>query len=348
MTGSGANPLAAGSFPEGSPGTPLRPGVRLMPQPPLVEAKGVTRNFGRRLALDGVSLAVGAGEIHALLGPNGAGKTTLLRTLTGLTVPSAGTVRVIGMDATRGDRAARAATGLVPSGDRTFYLRISGLENLVFFARLHGMRRSEARERALEMLATVGLGDAARLPVAAYSHGMQKRLSLARALLTRPRAMLVDEATHDLDPEAAAGVRNLVRGLADEGAAVLWTTQRIEEIRGFADAVTLLAAGRVRFAGSVAALIATAEARRFVLRLSGALPGGAASALARIAGPGARLERLGAIDPDHFVLSLEPGSILGDAVARLAAAGVEVLDCRRERSEIEEAFVTLSRAGGAG
>jgi ABC-type multidrug transport system ATPase subunit len=282
-----------------------------------------------------------------LLGPNGAGKTTLLRTLTGLTAPTSGSVRVLGMHASHGLRAARAATGLVPSGDRTFYLRISGLENLVFFARLHGLRRRQARARALEVLADVGLADDAEIPVGAYSHGMQKRLSLARALLTRPRVMLVDEATHDLDPEAAAGVRAILRRLAGEGAAVVWATQRIDEIRGFADAVTMLSAGRVRFEGSVAAFMAIAETKRFVLRVAELPTSEAQEDVSAALGNAGLVTSLGPRDPDHVILALRDGVALGDALVRLTEMGVQVLDCHRERSEIEEAFVAVSGRASA-
>jgi ABC-2 type transport system ATP-binding protein len=221
-----------------------------------LEVRGLRRRFDRRLALDGVDFVVPAGEIHALLGPNGAGKTTLLRTISGLVAPTEGRVSVFGADVTAGTRARRGHVGLVPSGDRTFYLRISGLENLIFFARLQGLPRRMAAARAREALDAVGLADAARRNVGTYSHGMQKRLSIARALLTEPLVLLVDEATHDLDPEGADRVRSLVAERAAAGAAVVWATQRVEEISGFAHRVTLLSAGRVRFTGSVVELLA--------------------------------------------------------------------------------------------
>jgi ABC-2 type transport system ATP-binding protein len=318
--------------------------LRVVPVPPSIEIDAVTRRFGDHTALDGVSLAVAPGEVHALLGPNGAGKTTLLRTLTGLLAPHTGAARILGLDATTGDRHVRSLTGFVPSGDRTFYLRLSGLENLVFFGRLHGLRRGAAKERARDALEQVGLLDAARKPVSGYSHGMQKRLSIARALITNPSALLVDEATHDLDPTAAAGVRRLVTDLAAGGTAVLWTTQRIDEVRGFADRVTLLAAGRVRFAGSVPELMARAETRRFVLQVgrNGTAP--AHGALAAALGGRATVAPL---DGDHWVLSLGDGTLLGDAVGALAAGGVPVLTCHRERSEIEDAFLALSEGAGS-
>jgi ABC-2 type transport system ATP-binding protein len=319
-------------------------GLQALPAPPVIEAVAVSRRFGARAALDEVSLAVERSQIHALLGPNGAGKTTLLRALTGLVVPDSGSVRIVGEDASRATRQTRAQTGFVPSGDRTFYLRLSGLENLLFFARLHGIRRREAAGRALEVLDRVGLGAAARQPVAAYSHGMQKRLSLGRALLTAPAALLVDEATHDLDPRASAGVRGIVEDLARQGAAVLWATQRIDEIRGFAHQVTLLGDGEVRFAGSVPALMARAEARDFVLRLDVPHGPGVAGALAAALGSAGDVAPL---DGKHWRLSLGEDTVLGQAIAALTDSGVSVLACHRERSELEEAFMALSGEGAA-
>ncbi len=305
--------------------------------PSAIDVREVSRRFGERDVLAGVSLRVDSGEIHALLGPNGAGKTTLLRILSGLTDPTSGSVEV----STR--------PGLVPSGDRTFYLRISGLENLVFFARMHGLRRAAAKRRAGELLELVGLSDAARRPVGRYSHGMQKRLSVARALIAEPAVLLVDEATHDLDPEGAERVRALARELAGRGAAILWATQRVDEIRGFAAAVTFLHHGSVRFAGSVPELIARgAVAPRYVLRVrngSAAEPPETA-ALQRALGDIAEVTSTG--DGGYVLLAPREGTTLGRAIAALAAAELDVLSCRRERSEVEEAFLTLTAADRQG
>lgn len=308
-----------------------------------VSVREVWRSFGARQALVGVSLSVAAGEIHALLGPNGAGKTTLLRVLSGLIEPDGGTVLLLGEDATRNTRAQRASVGLVPSGDRSFYLRISGLENLRFFARLHGLRAADAKGRAREVLAAVGLEDVGGLPVGEYSHGMQKRLSVARALLTRPRILLVDEATHDLDPHAARVVRELVQGLAADGTAVVWATQRIDEIRGLAEQVTLLRAGEVAYAGSVVKLAGRVRVRQHVLRLRGrgTVEPPPLELLTALIAP------IGSVEPaadeaDVVVLTLGDSVSLGDALATLIAEDIDVLSCREVQSEIEEAFVQLT------
>jgi ABC-2 type transport system ATP-binding protein len=332
-----------GSRPEPLPVTKPTAG----PGAETVAAQGVSRSFGAKRALDGVSLGVQAGEIHALIGPNGAGKTTLLRVLTGLVAPDKGDVSVLGVDPGTGSRSLRTRVGLIPSGDRSFYLRISGLENLVFFARLHGLRRREALVQACRALEEVDLLDAARLRVNAYSHGMQKRLSIARALLTQPEVLLVDEATHDLDPEGARRVRELVSAVASRGAAVVWTTQRLDELRGFVNAVTVLSRGCVRFTGTVPELMAHSLPRRYLLRLqNGSLAGKSLQPVLGRAVEGlGTLTAAGQGESPDFLLVLTESAVLGDALASLASASVQVLSCREERSEIEEAFLSLTAEG---
>jgi len=314
-----------------------------------IEAHDVSRRFGDKLALDGVSLSIARGEVGALLGPNGAGKTTLLRILCGLLDPHSGSVRVRGVDTRRSPRELRQRIGLIPSGDRSFYLRVSGLENLVFFARLYGLRRRAATARSLELLEAVGLSGAERQRVGTYSHGMQKRLSVARALLVDPDVLLIDEATHDLDPEGGKQVRELVGELRDRGSAVLWTTQRLDEIRSFADSVTVLREGKVRFAGSVPELMSHAIPQRYLLRVQNGTSSGAALEpvlQAALTGIGT-ISAVANASPDDFLLSLDEGSALGDALRPLLDANVQIYACREEQSQIEDAFMRLTRPSGA-
>jgi ABC-2 type transport system ATP-binding protein len=293
--------------------------------------RDVVCRFGAKLALDRVDLTVRPGEIHALLGPNGAGKTTLIRVLSGLVEPQSGSVTRSG------------TVGLVPSGDRSFYMRISTLENLIFFARLQGLRLRPAKRRSRELLEQVGLGDVAARPVGRCSHGMQKRLAVARALLVEPQILLVDEATHDLDPEGARRVQGLIRDLAATGVAIVWTTQRVDEVRGFAYSMTFLRAGTVGFTGSPSELAAQAPPQRYVIQVrerdTQAAPRTAALQLA--AGAGCAVS-----DPvdaqDEFLITADGEGALGRTVARLVGAGFDVLACRHEHSELEQAFLHLA------
>jgi len=297
-----------------------------------VLVRGAVCRFGDKTALDGVDLAIAPGEIHALLGPNGAGKTTLIRVLCGLMKPQEGTVFTSGR------------VGFVPSGDRSFYLRISNLENLIFFARLHGLRLRQARSRAQEVLDAVGLSEVANRPVGRCSHGMQKRLSVARALLMSPQVLLVDEATHDLDPEGARRIRAIVHTLADEGAGVLWTTQRVDEVPDFARSVTLLQRGAVVFTGSPAELASRAPTDRYLIqirtRVVGTPPPLAAVRLAAGSGTAIRATQ----EAGQFVLAPRDSDGLGLAVARLVNSGFDVITCRQAQSEMEEAFLLLTGA----
>ena len=314
-------------------------------RPVAVQAQDVVRHFGATRALDGVSLQVREGEIHALLGPNGAGKTTLLRSFTGLVEPSEGTIRLGGIPSDElGYRGYRKLFGFVPSGDRSFYLRVSGLENLVFFGRLYGLRKPRAFARAWECLRAVGLEEAAQIWVGLYSHGMQKRLSVARGLLSDPVVLFVDEATHDLDPEGARRIQDLMAGAASRGTAIVWATQRLDEIRGFADQVTVLDRGTVRFVGTVPQLMATSEVRRYVLHLDSGLAGPMLMSAANdVLSPLARVSLLEDSQGRNCLLDLEDGMVLGDAISALTAAGIRVLTCREDRSGIETAFLHLTK-----
>lgn len=306
---------------------------------PAIRVEGLSRSFGSRVALDDVDLTVAPGEVHALLGPNGAGKTTLLRIIVGSVRPSAGLVEVAGKpwpDLSK--PGSRTLFGLVSAGDRSSYHRLSGLENLLFFGRLYGLSKTEAMRRAKESLATVGLADSASIRAGAYSHGMQKRLAMARALLMEPPVLLVDEATHDLDPAGARRVRQLLTEAARRGAAVLWATQRVEEIRDTADRVTVLDRGEVRFSGTVAELSGRREASRYRLELATQV------APSRRNGNGnGMVELLERIDQTrNYVLTLPDGISIGQAITSLTRQGLDVVDCQRERSEVEDAFLALT------
>lgn len=299
---------------------------------PSVLARDVVCCFGDKTALNNVNLTISPGEIHALLGPNGAGKTTLIRVLSGLVKPQAGTVCTSGR------------VGLVPSGDRSFYLRLSALENLIFFARLQGLRLRQARSRAREVLDAVGLGDVADLRVGNCSHGMQKRLSMARALLISPELLLVDEATHDLDPEGARRIRALVRDLVGQGTAVLWTTQRVDEVPDLAHRATLLLTGEVVFTGSPTELAARAPREHFLVEIC-ARPTGEPPSPAEVqlaVGPAAAISSTA--DRGHFILAPRGRAALGVAVAQLVDGGFDVVSCRQAHSEMEEAFLVLTGA----
>ena len=309
--------------------------------PAPVRVTDVTRRFGDTTALSQVSLEVRESEIHALLGPNGAGKSTLMRVIAGLMHPNAGSVEIFGRDHRRDGRFLRQQLGLVPSGSRSFYLRISALENLVFFGQMYGLRRRDAVRRAREVLEDVGLAQSEGLRVQAMSTGMQRRLATARALLAKPRILLIDEATHDLDPRAAAQVRALVRRVTDEReVAVLWATQRVEEIRGFADKVTVLDRGTTAFSGSVIGFLRHGSGSRYIVHLEGTHPP-VLETLSRALKHHAYVGQADGHD-DQFLIEPLEGSRLGHSLDVLSAHGFTVVSCTEERPGAEQAFLQLT------
>ncbi len=214
-------------------------------------------------ALCDVSFEVATGEIFGLLGPNGAGKTTLVEVLATLLLPTSGTAAVAGHDVVVEADAARVSLGYCPADSETLYPRLSGEENLYFFAMLQGLSRDLARARIRELLQVVDLVEAGPVRVERFSDGMKSRLSLARALLTDPAVLLLDEPTRALDPLRQVAFRRFARDtLVDRlGKTILWVTHSVAEAEELCARVAILHEGRLVAAGTPAEVRAVAGAR---------------------------------------------------------------------------------------
>lgn len=220
--------------------------------PPLTVTK-LSKSFGVRKAVDGISLSVREGEFVALLGPNGAGKTTLFQMLSGLFSADTGSAQVLGHDLATAPLAALSHLGIVfqqPALD----LDLTVAANLQFHSDLHGIARAEARRRIAHWLQRFGLSDRAQDKARDLSGGNRRKVELARALLTRPRLLLMDEATVGIDPASRAQILADVKALCADGLGVLWATHLIDEAEA-ADRVVVLANGKIKFDGSAQALI---------------------------------------------------------------------------------------------
>ena len=199
-------------------------------------------------ALREVSFSVRPGEIVCVMGPNGAGKSTLVRILGGLLLPSSGRARVAGIDAGAGTSEFRRRVSFVVGDERSFHYRVSGRGNLHYFAALHGLPAPEARRRAGELLARVGLAEAADRRYREYSRGMRQRLSIARGLLGDPKVLLLDEPTLGLDPTGARDLRAFLREeiIRRTGRTAIVCSNDPTEARALADRVLFLDGGRLR------------------------------------------------------------------------------------------------------
>ncbi len=210
----------------------------------MIEARGLTKRYGEKLALDELDLAIGAGEWFLYLGLNGAGKSTTMQLLMGLTGRTAGAARVAGFDPWREGSALRRAVGYLPQ-DFTPYDYLTGRENLRFVGDMHGLARVDRDRRADRLLELLDLDvDAERL-TRDYSHGMRKKLGLAAALIHEPRVLILDEPTAELDPRTSDLVRRVLRGLADQGVTVMMSTHILGTTEKHCDRVGILHAGRL-------------------------------------------------------------------------------------------------------
>jgi ABC-2 type transport system ATP-binding protein len=196
-------------------------------------------------ALDGVSLEVAAGELFGLLGPNGAGKTTLTKILGTVLLPTSGTVRVLGCDVVRETAKLRPQIGMVFGGERGLYWRLSGRDNVQYFADLYRIPPEIAKKRIPELLERVGLKDRADERVEGYSRGMKQRLHIARGLINDPKVLFLDEPTIGLDPVAARELRQVIRDLNDAGKTIFLTSHYMFEIDALCNRVAVVNKGRI-------------------------------------------------------------------------------------------------------
>ena len=245
------------------------------PAPPVISVREVTMRFPmakryRELALHpirprrtctalaGVTFEIEEGDRIAVLGPNGAGKTTLLKLIGGLLLPTAGEIVVNGFSTVHRNSEARKSVGFVLNEERSFFWRLTGVQNLEFFGALDNLWGADLRRRIRELIALVGLEDAADKPISAYSSGMRQRLALARGLIAEPGILILDEPTRTLDPVACDELVDLIlsRIHRDSRKTLLIATHRLEEALKLCNKVAVIDGGRVRAFDCISDLIA--------------------------------------------------------------------------------------------
>ncbi|MCU0489975.1 MAG: ABC transporter ATP-binding protein [Chloroflexaceae bacterium] len=216
----------------------------------VLETQNLTKRYGDFVAVNNLNLVLGSGQVFGLLGPNGAGKTTSILMLLGLTEPTSGFVRVLGLDPTRNPLAVKARVGYLPD-QIGFYDELTARENLGYIARLNGISRPEAKRRIEAALERMGLAEVAEKRVRTFSRGMRQRLGLAELLLKQPRIIIMDEPTLGLDPEAARDFLNLIRELKNDNITVLLSSHMLHQVQAVCDRVGLFHKGVMVLEGSV-------------------------------------------------------------------------------------------------
>jgi ABC-2 type transport system ATP-binding protein len=319
---------------------------------PVLEVRGLSRDYTTRKetvhALRDVDLVVDEGEIVGLLGLNGAGKTTMLKVISTLLLPTAGTVRVDGFDVVADTREARGRLSVVLGGERGFYNRLSGRDNIRFFGLLSGLSRHDARVKGDEGLERVGLAEAADRPVETYSKGMKQRLHLAVGLLTTPRLLLLDEPTVGLDPLEAQRVRDSIDELRGTRVAVLLTSHYLGDIERLAERVVILQRGVVTHDLPLERLLERAGAAAEV-SLTGLGTPPSETELERAAErSGVRVLGIASLDGSEagWSLRLEVHDWSADSLRTLAALWPdrEITDVRVQPVTLETVFSELARA----
>jgi lipooligosaccharide transport system ATP-binding protein len=299
---------------------------------PVIEAVDLVKIYGETAAVDGISFAVSPGESFGLLGPNGAGKSTTMRMVGAVSTRTSGSLQILGLDPNEHGPTIRAQLGVVPQADNLdTELRVR--ENLIVYGRYFGLPRKHLAGRADELLAFAQLSDRAKSKVDDLSGGMKRRLTIARALISDPRILLLDEPTTGLDPQARHILWDRLFRLKEQGTTLLLTTHYMDEAEQLCDRIVVVDKGRIMAEGAPASLIREYSTREVLeVRFGSEQNAGAA---AKLEGIGDRLEVL----PDRVLVYADDGEA---ALVEVTRRGLQPVTSLVRRSSLEDVFLRLT------
>ena len=221
-----------------------------IPNTNLIQTQDLVKRFGEKTAVDQVTVQVAAGEVFGFLGPNGAGKTTTIKMIVGLLQPTSGSIEVAGFDLQEQPLRAKAVCGYLPDTPN-LYPKLSARELLRFVGDLYEINQEQVERRSQELLRLFELTDAADDPIDTYSHGMQQKTALASALLHDPQVLVMDEPTVGLDPRSARLIKDILRQLAERGAAIFLSTHILEIAERMCDRIGIINEGQLIAVGTM-------------------------------------------------------------------------------------------------
>ena len=296
-----------------------------------VELHNLSKTYpGGKQAVQNVSLALEPGEVFGFLGPNGAGKTTTVKLLNGMLTPTEGICRVLGSDPALEPEKVHAVSGVVTEHAR-MYENLTGLENLVFYAELFGISADEAAGRAEALLQEMELEEAKDRKLAAWSTGMRQRISLARALIHRPKILFLDEPTSGLDPESAQNVNRMIREMAENsGITVFLCTHQLRYAQEICTRYGLIEEGRLLASGTLEELRAEAFSQITLQIRAGSMP------------TGMGFRQTGAQEYETMIHTEEE---IPEIVRRIAAAGGDIYKVEARQPDLEDIYFALTAAG---
>jgi ABC-2 type transport system ATP-binding protein len=297
----------------------------------VIVAENLTKYYGARLAVDGVSFDVRPNEVMGLLGPNGSGKSTILRILTGYLHPTSGTARVAGYDVVGQSLEARSHLGYVPE-DVPLYTNMRVLEFLEFMGRIRGVENARLPAAVDDAIERLSLGRVRTLMIAKLSRGYRQRVAIAQALLGKPKLLILDEPTNGLDPRQIIEVRELIRALSGE-LSILVTSHILAEMERVAHRVAILLDGKLL---SVHSLGGANTAARFRICLRGATQAAVQAALQATT----NIELVETLANGYYIIACHAGP--GPAVQALVGAGLYVEEVSNSGSGLEDLFLRLT------
>jgi ABC-2 type transport system ATP-binding protein len=303
----------------------------------MIDVHGLAKSFDDVKAVVDVGFHVGDGELFGFLGPNGAGKTTTINMLTGLARPDSGTITIGGIDCSRDPKAAQHLMGVVPD-ESNLYSELTGYENLCFCGALYGMKKKPREKRAVELLETFGLSEAADRKFSGYSKGMKRKLTIAAGIIHSPSILFLDEPTTGIDVGSARQIRKLIADLNGSGTTILLTTHYIEEAERLCSRIAFIVSGRVIRVDSVSELMQPVQGRHvMVLSVFGGGPG-LVSQLAEVF-PGLEFSRSSV---GRIKVEARQEIRAGQLVKFLEDRGIEVSEARKIQPSLEDVFVHVT------
>ncbi len=297
---------------------------------PILELRGLGKDYGRRMAVKALDLEVMRGEILGLLGPNGAGKTTTISMACGVVTPTRGTVAIAGISLFRDPRGAKRKLGLVPQ-DLALFEELSAEQNLRYFGALYGLAKQALARRVAWALDVVGLGGRARDIVRTYSGGMKRRLNIAAGLVHQPELLVLDEPTAGVDPQSRNHIFETVRALHADGMTVIYTSHYMEEVEALCERVAIMDRGELIALGPIAELVAEHAGRGVDIELAGDIE--AAERAARAHG---EVERAGS------VVRVSPHAALSAVIAAIETSGATIVRVESRQANLESAFLAVT------
>lgn len=303
----------------------------------ILEVSGLSKSFGKLVAVSDVSFRVTEGESFGLLGPNGAGKSTTISMLFGLLTPDTGSILVSGQTMQANPLAVKRCLGYVPQ-EIALYPELTAQENLAFWGRLYGLSGSKLQARIAEVLEVVGLSERARGKVGTFSGGMKRRINIAAALLHEPRLLIMDEPTVGIDPQSRNHILETVKQLNQQGMSIIYTSHYMEEVEYLCSRIGIIDHGQIIALGTVAELRRiVGEDSEIILTVQGLAP----DALAQLAElPQVRSARLQG--DDLVVVSPQPALALGGISTLLAEQGISMRSIKVNEPNLESVFLHLT------